>query len=292
MATINRRSTRHASEAQQRQERSSGRGGAAKRGRSEIAATALTASNSNSIATTTSTRSSHPNIPQQTHPARMKRPLEIIDTNLDHPKSKRARIAVEIISRSIPPGISPPKSIAVRHQSTTQSAAKPATVATTQRKLHQQRQQQTPPPPDSESPPPFAAAVDQSASHSQTPATDDNSNSSSSQQSPLPSLTRHQEKVKNGIKHELDRLQPNPADATTQPPKEQGGRKLRSQEQTRFKSELSAYFPDYDEVIGNDPKEQRTYNPRQTDWLSPATKPPFNLCILILSSWLATIGFG
>lgn len=262
MATINRRSTRHASEAQQRQERGSGRGGAAaaaaaaKRGQSEIATTAPTASNSNSIATTTSTRSSYPNIPQQTHPARMKRPLEIIDTNLDHPKSKRARIAVEIISRSIPPGISPPKSIAVRPQSTTQSAAKPATVATTQRKLHQQRQQQTPPPPDSESPPPFAAAADQSASHSQTPATDDDSNSS--QQSPLPSLTRHQEKVKNGIKHELDRLQPNPTDATTQTPKEQGGRKLRSQEQTRFKSELSAYFPDYDEVIGNDPKEQRT----------------------------------
>ncbi|KAK8009025.1 hypothetical protein PG991_011576 [Apiospora marii] len=266
MATINRRSTRHASEAQQRQERGSGRGGAAaaaaaaKRGRSEITTSAPTASNSNSIATTTSTRSSHPNIPQQTHPARMKRPLEIIDTNLDHPKSKRARIAVEIISRSIPPGISPPKSIAVRPQSTTQSAAKPATVATTQRKLHQQRQQQTPPPPGSESPPPFAAAADQSASHSQTPATDDNSNSNSSQQSPLPSLTRHQEKVKNGIKHELDRLQPNPTAATTQPPKEQGGRKLRSQEQTRFKSELSAYFPDYDEVIGNDPKEQHVLN--------------------------------
>jgi hypothetical protein len=34
---------------------------------------------------------------------------------------------------------------------------------------------------------------------------------------------------------------------------------LRSQEATRFKSELSAYFPEYDEVIGNDPPtEQRT----------------------------------
>ncbi|KAK8072026.1 hypothetical protein PG996_005374, partial [Apiospora saccharicola] len=207
------RSTRHASEAQQRQERSSGRGGAAKRGWSEITTTAPTASNSNSIATTTSTRNSHPNIPQQTHPARMKRPLEIIDTNLDHQKSKRARIAVEIISRSIPPGISPPKSIAVRPQSTTQSAAKPATVATTQRKLHQQRQQQTPLLPTRNLRPLLP---------------------------PLP----------------INRLQPNPTDATTQPPKEQGGRKLRSQEQTRFKSELSAYFPDYDEVIGNDPKEQ------------------------------------
>ncbi|KAK8043593.1 hypothetical protein PG993_006023 [Apiospora rasikravindrae] len=224
MATINRRSTRHASEAQQRQERSSGRS-AAKRGRSDITTTAPTAGSSNSIATTTSTRSSHPNLPQQTHPARMKRPLEIIDTNLDHPKSKRARIAVEIISRSIPPGISPPKSIAVRPQSTTPTAAKPAT----------------------------------SASHSQTATTTVDDGHDGDQQSPLPSLTRHQEKVKNGIKHELDRLQPN-ATGVTQQPKEQGGRKLRSQEQTRFKSELSAYFPDYDEVIGNDPKEQHLLN--------------------------------
>lgn len=252
MATINRRSTRHASEAQQRQERSGSGRGAAKRGRSEITTatptTSSSNSNSNSIATTTSTRSSHPNIPQQSPSARMKRPLEIIDTSLDHPTSKRARIAVEIISRSIPPGISPPKSIAVRPQ----TAAKPATVATAQRKLHHQRQQQTPPPPDSESPPPFAAAADQSSCHSQTAADDDDK-----QPPALPSLTRHQEKVKNGIKHELDRLQPNATDATQQP-KEQGGRKLRSQEQTRFKSELSAYFPDYDEVIGNDAKEQRT----------------------------------
>jgi hypothetical protein len=64
--------------------------------------------------------------------------------------------------------------------------------------------------------------------------------------------TKHQEKVRKGIKHELDRLQPQPTDAT-----EPSGRKLRSQEATRFKSELSAYFPDYDEVVGNDPKEQR-----------------------------------
>ncbi|KAF3764487.1 hypothetical protein M406DRAFT_356570, partial [Cryphonectria parasitica EP155] len=33
------------------------------------------------------------------------------------------------------------------------------------------------------------------------------------------------------------------------------GRKLRSQEGVRYKSELSAYFPEYDEVIGNIPKE-------------------------------------
>ncbi|CAM1504672.1 Fc.00g022630.m01.CDS01 [Cosmosporella sp. VM-42] len=67
-------------------------------------------------------------------------------------------------------------------------------------------------------------------------------------------LTKHQAKVINGIKHELDRLQPQEKDTKEQ------GRKLRSQEATRFKSELSAYFPDYDEVIGNDPKEQHTLN--------------------------------
>lgn len=69
-----------------------------------------------------------------------------------------------------------------------------------------------------------------------------------------PELPEHRKKVVNGLKHELDRLQPAPADKETQ-----GRRKLRSQEATRFKSELSAYFPDYDEIIGNDPKEQREF---------------------------------
>lgn len=78
------------------------------------------------------------------------------------------------------------------------------------------------------------------------------------------SLTRHKEKVVNGLKHELDRLQPSKADTSTREP----GRKLRSQEATRFKSELSAYFPDYDEVIGNDPKEERKLHPPSValDW--------------------------
>ncbi|KAJ2973399.1 hypothetical protein NQ176_g6632 [Zarea fungicola] len=43
-------------------------------------------------------------------------------------------------------------------------------------------------------------------------------------------------------------------------PAPEPGRKLRSQEATRFKSDLSAYFPDYDEVIGNEPKEQYLLN--------------------------------
>jgi hypothetical protein len=70
--------------------------------------------------------------------------------------------------------------------------------------------------------------------------------------------TNHHEKVVNGIKHELDRLQ----DRLSEPRKpdlKDEKRKLRSQEGTRFKSELSLYFPDYDEVIGNDPKENRKF---------------------------------
>jgi hypothetical protein len=66
--------------------------------------------------------------------------------------------------------------------------------------------------------------------------------------------TEHQKKVANGLKHELDRLGANQAaDTRIQ------GRKLRSQETIRFKSELSVYFADYDVVIGNDPKEHREY---------------------------------
>ncbi|KAI6717011.1 hypothetical protein PZA11_004456 [Diplocarpon coronariae] len=64
----------------------------------------------------------------------------------------------------------------------------------------------------------------------------------------------HHDKAANGIKHELDRLQPNVADLKDEK------RKLRSQEGTRFKSELSAYFPEYDEIIGNEPKEEHTLN--------------------------------
>jgi hypothetical protein len=78
-------------------------------------------------------------------------------------------------------------------------------------------------------------------------------------------LTKHQEKVVNGIKHELDRLQPSSADMAASNTQ---GRKLRSQEGVRFKSELSAYFPEYDEVIGNISKEYRTSFPRPL--------PPFN----------------
>jgi hypothetical protein len=57
--------------------------------------------------------------------------------------------------------------------------------------------------------------------------------------------------VANGIRHKIDKLQPNLADLKDEK------RKLRSQEGRRFKSKLSAYFPEYDEVIGNEAKVER-----------------------------------
>lgn len=68
---------------------------------------------------------------------------------------------------------------------------------------------------------------------------------------PAKKPVNHHEKVVNGIKHELDRLQPNVNVAELKDEK----RKLRSQEDQWFKSELSAYLPGYDSVIGNIPKE-------------------------------------
>ena len=77
-----------------------------------------------------------------------------------------------------------------------------------------------------------------------------------------PKKTIHQEKVVNGIKHELDRLHDRLAPSQDELLKDDR-RKLRSQEGARFKSELSAYFPEYDEVIGNDPKEDRKFHALQ-----------------------------
>lgn len=101
---------------------------------------------------------------------------------------------------------------------------------------------------------PRRAAVASSASRQPVPPVQPTKPAAPISAEPEPhnaSLTKHQAKVINGIKHELDRLQPSHDDTKEQ------GRKLRSQEATRFKSDLSAYFPDYDEVIGNDPKAER-----------------------------------
>ncbi|PNY26767.1 Uncharacterized protein TCAP_03297 [Tolypocladium capitatum] len=149
------------------------------------------------------------------HDGRRKRGLEAADRDLEALKSKKTRIAVEILAMA-----SPTDGVRARHPPIP-------------RQQHVVATNKPPPPLPQQAAGPLAQRTAAEAD---------------------PNLTKHQAKVINGIKHELDRLQPRPADTREQ------GRKLRSQEATRFKSELSAYFPDYDEVIGNDPKEQHLLN--------------------------------
>lgn len=197
-------------------------------------ASSVAAKHAHVIATQVKTRNSQ-NILQQPSPPRMKRPLDPIANNYDPHKPKRARITVEILSRPIPPN-SPPKSITVKSQSHPHPQPHPKPQPPTNNSTVAPTTQKPPLPPIQQQPSKTATATISSE----------------------PPLKKHKEKAINGIKHELDRLQPSPADTSSAT--ERPGRKLRSQEATRFKSELSAYFPDYDEVIGNDPKEQRTCN--------------------------------
>ena len=149
---------------------------------------------------------------------RTKRGLDASERDLDAIKPKRARIAVEILAKP------PPITNDTSRVPPSRPRSSGATVETLVR-------------------PPHILA----SPRANAPTT------ARRQQQHAAPLTKHQEKVQKGIRHELDRLQPQAVDT-----KEQPGRKLRSQEATRFKSDLSAYFPDYDEVVGNDPKEHRT----------------------------------
>lgn len=164
-------------------------------------------------------------------PRPTKRQLDASDRDFDSIVAKKARfttgIAVEIPARPL------------FHARFTRETADKA--------------KQAPPPPPT-APKPAIAAPNLPTSHRAPPANGPPKSAPASTQQ-QPALTKHQEKVANGLKHELNRLQPSAADTKEQ------GRKLRSQEATRFKSELSAYFPEYDEVIGNDPKETRTCPP-------------------------------
>ncbi|OBT92745.2 hypothetical protein VE01_09147 [Pseudogymnoascus verrucosus] len=82
-------------------------------------------------------------------------------------------------------------------------------------------------------------------------------------------LPRYAEKASNGIKHELERLQPGGKDT-----KSSETRKLRSQEGTRFKSELASYFPDYDVVIGNEAAEETHSIDAGTSIIISDSNPP------------------
>ncbi|KAI1283001.1 hypothetical protein F5Y07DRAFT_351578 [Xylaria sp. FL0933] len=199
--------------------------------------------------------------------ARMKRPLDPIDNLGDALTTKRTRIAVEILARK--------PILVTRQRSTTQQLAqvassqkpdRPSPIATTTTTNNPPLLPPVPPPtssPAPAAPTPTAAAAAAAAAAHQPPRSPPPPPATATTTTTAPAkehgLTKHQEKVINGIRHELDRLQPSTADtssAAAGPP----GRKLRSQEATRFKSELAAYFPEYDEVIGNDPKEQHLLN--------------------------------
>ncbi|KAK4192833.1 something about silencing, SAS, complex subunit 4-domain-containing protein [Podospora australis] len=163
-------------------------------------------------------------------PPRAKRQLEVSTLDCDPVVPKKVRIEVGIPSRS-----------ALHSRIATKATdAKPPQLTPTKPAIAG-----IPPPPNPERPTRAAAAPPTKAATTTDPNTT----------KPQPARTKHQEKVVNGLKHELNRLQPNAADTSSQ-----GGRKLRSQEATRFKSELSNYFPDYDEIIGNDPKEKHLLN--------------------------------
>jgi hypothetical protein len=157
--------------------------------------------------------------PQLANIGRKKRPRDSTGKEEHTIKVKRTKIAIEIL----PPPKSPPKtrSIIDKPKSNARSDVAPRGSG---------------PPPPKQSP----------ATATQTAQTDP--------VAPPPKPTIHRQKVANGIKHEIDRLQPNIDDLKDE------RRKLRSQEATRFKSELSAYFPEYDEIIGNEPKEDREFH--------------------------------
>jgi hypothetical protein len=148
---------------------------------------------------------------------RKKRPRDPTDKEEQIIKAKRAKIAVEIL----PPPKAQPKtrSLVLKSKANANSDVPPQRAAPPLQKATPTARKQQQPPPEAGPPP----------------------------QKP----TNHHEKVANGIKNEIERLQPNIADLKDE------RRKLRSQEGTRFKSELSQYFPEYDEVIGNEPKEDR-----------------------------------
>ncbi|KAI7786690.1 iq calmodulin-binding domain-containing protein [Diaporthe eres] len=175
------------------------------------------------------------------HQQNSSRPLKRLHdaTNLryDLKSPKKAKITVEIPSKSQYQARLFPENVDARQHHRPTSTHKPP-------KQDHRHPASAPAPP----PPPAAS---HSPAPAPAPATGDAATSAADDSSAA--ATKHREKVVNGIKHELDRLQPSSADMAASNGQ---GRKLRSQEGVRFKSELSAYFPEYDEVIGNVPKEE------------------------------------
>ncbi|KAF4124909.1 hypothetical protein GMORB2_3748 [Geosmithia morbida] len=177
------------------------------------------------------------------------------DYNYDSVPSKKARIAVQIIGQS---GVKADKFAPPTPAATTKARAPPSPQSPpSQPPQHPGRQATSAAP----SPRP-AGALTPAAAAAAAPvaAAAPAQRSQATTTSPHPQgggqngPSRSKSKITNGIRHELDRLQPDES------AKKEPGRKLRSQEATRFKSELASYFPEYDEVIGNDPKEEHMLN--------------------------------
>ncbi|TGJ85935.1 hypothetical protein E0Z10_g2790 [Xylaria hypoxylon] len=187
--------------------------------------------------------------------ARMKRPLDPIDNLSDPLKPKRTRISVEIYAKPLAQALGPPKPILVNRQ---RSTTQPVQVASSHKPERPSPIATNPLPPVP--PPTYVPTATTAPPPPPTTATTTTTTTTAANKEN--GLTRHQEKVINGIRHELGRLQPSVASTTSTSTSTSVslGRKLRSQEATRFKSELSAYFPEYDEVIGNDTKEQYLLN--------------------------------
>ncbi|KAJ5037450.1 uncharacterized protein L3040_007625 [Drepanopeziza brunnea f. sp. 'multigermtubi'] len=168
-----------------------------------------------------------------------KRPRDPTENDDEDPSisiaKKKARIAIEIISQ---PLAKPQPKIRPLIVSSSSSSSSSGTA--------DEPPAQQPAAPSPSSPPKQKETVTAAA------ATQTEAAAPPAPPPPKPKPKNHHEKTVNGIRHELDRLQPNAADLKAKDEK----RKLRSQESTRFKSELSAYFPEYDEVIGNEQKEE------------------------------------
>lgn len=197
----------------------------------------------------------HQHLQQSNSSRPLKRLHEATNLAYDLKPPKKTKFEIEIPSKSQYQARLYPENIDSRHQH--HRPARVASVTATHNKppKHDARQAATTAPPPA-APEPTQAAAPRPApppAKTATTATTAQDKAASSPASSVAAHTKHREKVVNGIKHELDRLQPSSADMATN----SQGRKLRSQEGVRYKSELSAYFPEYDEVIGNIPKEQR-----------------------------------
>lgn len=211
---------------------------------------------------------------QQNSSRPLKRLHDATNLRYELKSPKRAKITVEIPSKAQYQARLFPENVeSTRHQQHQHQHQhpRPPTHQQPPTKQHDRQQPASASASAPAAPPPPATAAHTTATPPPAPtvtvtATAPAATTTAKDKAAAAALTKHQEKVVNGIKHELDRLQPSSADMAAS---NNQGRKLRSQEGVRFKSELSAYFPEYDEVIGNIPKEHRTSLPPRSFSISP-----------------------